>query len=97
MHGIVVLLDRAHDVMGTEAVGHDGLTGKVLAGGNLLQRRRVDHDVGVLDGRADIAVIANIPDPELEHILEVVEDHLIRCNVPMQVGHAHVVLLRLVA
>ena len=50
---IVVFLDRAHDVLGAEAVGEDRLDGKVLAGRHLLQRRGIDHDVGVAQHRCD--------------------------------------------
>jgi len=43
------------------------------------------------------AKIAHVADAELEHVLEVVEDHFVGAHRAVQVVHAHLVLLRFVA
>jgi hypothetical protein len=49
----------------------------------LLQRGCVDHDVSVPHGSTDIAVVADVADPELQHVLEVLVDHLVRGRPPL--------------
>ena len=95
--GQPVLLDRADDVLGALDVGLDRFPGEVLAGGHLLQRRRIDDDVGVAQGRGDAVEVAHVADAELEQPFEVVIDDFVRRGLAVLILQPHVVLLGLVA
>src|SRR5690606_10926727 len=45
---------------------------------------------------ANVVVVPHVADTELEHAHEITEDDLVRCDRPMHVAHAHLVLLRFV-
>ena len=59
-----VLPDGADDVFRARDVREDGFVGEIFAARNLLERGRVDDDVGVADRREDAVVSADVPDAE---------------------------------
>ena len=95
--GQAVLAHGADDVLRAEDVCLHGLEGEVLARRNLLEGRGVEDGVGVAQCGRDAVRVAHVADAELQEVLEVVIDDLVRgCALALE-GEAHLVLLGLVA
>ncbi len=97
LHRQPALTDRPDDVLGARDVRLHRLVGEVLAGGHLLERRRVEHDVRVAQHGADARVVAHVADRKAQQPLVVVVDDLVRRGLQPLVGQSHRVLLGLVA
>src|SRR6266545_299019 len=71
------LVDGGVDhVLGAEHVGLDGLERVVLAGGDLLQRRRVEHDVHAVHGAQEPLAVAHVADEEAQRRIAEARHHL---------------------
>ena len=75
----------------------DGFEGEILAGRDLLERRRIEHDVDIAQGRRDAVKIAHVPDAEGEQFAEIAVDDFVGGGRALEVFHAHEVLLGFVA
>ena len=91
-----VLTDGAHDIFGPCDIGLHGLERKILAARDLFECRRVEHDVGILDGGGDAVDVAHVPDTELHQLFEVVVDDFVGRDGAILISQPHVMLFRLI-
>ena len=92
----LLLADRADEVLGAEDVRLDRLERLVLAGRDLLQRGRVEDDVGTAQRGGQRGEVADVPDAEVQAAVLAVE-HVVGGDRAVLEVQAHRVLLGLVA